>query len=387
MKITRVMGTDGQAQHEEAIPPLLGRVLHLHMQPAARLTWVGAGWAAICGMVAAGSLHLSASTAVRALLTLVLADSVLGAAWTALFRIRDPFRGELSDPSYRPVTPATAGRVSPEPRVIRTLRPANRQGSDDKVAVVNELGLERAPTSFWASIGGGLDWRPSFRPFDKPFDKLRTPLDSVQVWWSVMTATLRRHGLEVGLPFGLALLLGLVLGQAVAVVVALGLLFPLVVWFALGGHPLRDGWTRAFLEIGLPWTVGLAAFTTLPAMDLGGLSGLALAAVFWARGHMTVLALGFLFIVVYYAKLTLDQPPRVIERRVLLNLPQAAAVVLLAAWQQPILAGAAAILVLAQMLFQPYLDQGQIRWYLRTTQWMFMGVMLIAAIGVAGFGI
>jgi hypothetical protein len=191
---------------------------------------------------------------------------------------------------------------------------------------------------------------------------------------------------EAGLLYGLALLLGSALGPGVAVVVALGLLFPLVVWFALGGYPLRDGWTRAMLEIGLSWTIGLAAFAGLPESDPAGLAGLTLSAVAWAGEHATALAVGLLFVVAYYGKLTLDQPLRRITRRALVTLPQVVAVALLVAWHQPILTGAAAILVLAQMLFQPYLDRHHIRWYLRTTQWLFMGVMLLTAVGVAPWG-
>ena len=294
----RVMSEEEHPTREESIPPLPGRAFHLRLQPAARLTWVGAGWAAICGAIAAGPLHLSADTAVRVLLILVLVDPVLGAVWTTLSRIQEPSR---------------RGWAGPDDPAI-------------------------------ASVA------------------------------------------EAGLLVGLALLLGLALGPGVAVVVALGLLFPLVVWFALGGYPLRDGWTRAVLEIGLPWTIGLAAFAGLPASDPGGLAGLTLSAVAWAGEHAAALAIGLLFVVAYYGKLTLDQPLRRITRRALVTLPQVVVVALLVVWHRPVLAAAVAILVLAQMLFQPYLDRHHIRWYLRTTQWLFMGVMLLTAVGVAPWG-
>lgn len=353
------MGKEERLTHQEAIPPLPGRAFHLHLRPAPRLTWVGAGWAAVCGIVAAGALHLTADTAVRVLLTLVLVDPVLGAVWAALLRIRGPSGSEPS-------------------------------GSRDQTAV-EDLDIEPRLTSFWASIGSSLGWRVALRLFGsrplKPSSGrgmgLRRGLGTLRARWSDLIATHGRHVAEVGLLSGLALLLGLVLGQGVATVVALGLLFPLVVWFALGGYPLRHGWTRAALEIGLPWTVGLVAFTSFPAVKPDGLSGLMLSAVFWAGEHGTALAVGLLFAVAYCGKLTLDRPLQGIRRPVLMTLPQIVAVVLLVAWHQPILAGTAALLVLAQMLFQPYLGRHQIRWYLRTTQWMFMGVMLVVALGVA----
>ncbi|MFQ5341873.1 MAG: hypothetical protein ACE5F6_10050 [Anaerolineae bacterium] len=297
------MGKGESPTHTETIPPLLGRALLLQLRPASRLTWVGAGWAAVCGSVAAGALDISLHTLVQLGLMVVLVDPVLGAVWTAL-----PGLGK--------------------PSLVRQ--------SDG----------------------------------DHPH----------------LTTTYRRQLTEIGVLYALALLLGVTLGPGVAVVVAVGLFLPLVVWFAAGGYPLRDGWTRAVLEIGVPWTIGLAAFASLPEVNLGGLSGLALSAVYWTGEHALALLVGLLFVVAYYGQLTLDQPLVFVRHRAVVTLPQLAAVVLLVAWHEPILAGAVAILVLAQMLFQPYLGRHRIRWYLRTTQWMFLGAMLLTAIGVAPWG-
>lgn len=297
------MGKGESPTHTETIPPLLGRALLLQLRPASRLTWVGAGWAAVCGSVAAGALDISLHTLVQLGLMVVLVDPVLGAVWTAL-----PGLGK--------------------PSLVRQ--------SDG----------------------------------DHPH----------------LTTTYRRQLTEIGVLYALALLLGVTLGPGVAVVVAVGLFLPLVVWFAAGGYPLRDGWTRAVLEIGVPWTIGLAAFASLPEVNLGGLSGLALSAVYWTGEHALALLVGLLFVVAYYGQLTLDQPLVFVRRQAVVTLPQLAAIVLLVAWHEPILAGAVAILVLAQMLFQPYLGRHRIRWYLRTTQWMFLGAMLLTAIGVAPWG-
>lgn len=349
------MDTERQPAHENPVPPLLERALQLRLQSATRLTWVGAGWAALCGIIAAGTLHLNVDTIARALLTLLLVDAVLGSAWTALFRIRDPSGHKPPNTDGRPITPVTEDQVSLAPRVIKTF---HLEGDED-------FRLKSTSTPFWASIVAGPNVR---RP----------------TWWPSWLASVnRRRYLEVGLLFGLGLLLGLALGRGVAVIVALSLLFPLVTWFAFGGHSLYDSRTRAIMEIGLPWSIGVAAFASFPATELDGLPGLALAMISWAGEYVTALAVGLLFVVAYYGQLTLNQPLRTIEHRALLNLPQVVAVVLLVVWRQPILAGVTAILVLAQMLFQPYLRWYRVRWYLHSTQWMFMGVMLSAAIGVA----
>lgn len=292
------MGKEESPTQTEKIPPLMGRTFDLYLRPASRLTWVGAGWAAVCGSLAAGALRFDQDTVVKLALVLVLADPVLGAVWTTLPCLREPSLARLSDGDRHP----------------------------------------------------------------------GAPLANV---------------LEITVLYALALLLGVVLGPGVAVVVAVGLLLPLVVWFAAGGYPLRDGWTRAVLEMGVPWAMGLAAFAGLPEVNLGGLSGLSLSAVYWAGEHAPALLVGLLFVVACYGQLTLDQPLVFVRRRAVVTLPQLAAVVLLVAWHEPILAGAVAILVLAQMLFQPYLGRHHMRWYLRSTQWFFMGVMLLTAVGIA----
>lgn len=362
------MGKELHPTHGEDYPPLLGRIFHLRLRPANRLTWVGAGWAAVCGMATVGPLHPRLDVAVRVLLTLVLVDPVLGAVWTTLYDMRDASRRQPDDPAQDAV---------PDGNVEQSAGAGPPQN----------LVLEPTPTSFWASMSAGFDEPASLRAalaqLVPSLRRVSTWWRSALAWWSHLATAHRQRFAEAGALYGLALLLALSLGPGVAVVVTLGLLLPLVVWFALGGYPLRDSWTRAVLEIGIPWMAGLAAFAALPVGHLDGMSGLVLSVVSWAGSHAPSLAVGFLFAVAYYGKLTLDQSVRGIGRAAFVTLPQAAAVALLAAWGQPLLAGAAAILVLGQMLFQPYLRRHHMRWYLHTTQWMFMAVMLIAAVGVA----
>lgn len=380
------MDEGAQPRYDDPIPPLLGRVLHLDLRPAARLTWVGAGWAAVCGMVASGALYLGSEIVVRGLLVLVLADPVLGAVWAALFEVGDPFGSSMADADDSSDTFTVDGHASLAPRVVQGLRVTDEQAAQTQAAV-EKLSSESTPTSFWSSLAAGFQGWFALRPVGTSKKVLKGMLGSAKLWLADLSIPHRQRGLRIALLYGLALLLALALGRGVAVVVAVGLLFPLVVWFAVGGSPLRDGWTRAVLEIGLPWAIGLVAFTSLPAVDLAGLSGLALSLVLWAGEHMTALAVALLFVIAFYGKLTLDQPLYVVERRTFLNLPQFVVVALLVIWRQPLLAGVAAILVLAQMLFQPYLRRHRVRWYLRSTQWMMMGAMLIAAIGVAATGI
>lgn len=295
------MGKEESPTQTEKIPPLMGRAFDLSLRPASRLTWVGAGWAAVCGSLAADALRLDQDTVVKLALVLVLADPVLGAVWTTL-------------PGLRQASPT---RLS--------------QGDDQPAVSMADL-------------------------------------------------------LEIGVLYALALLLGVVLGPGVAVVVAVGLFLPLVVWFATGRYPLRNGWMCALLEIGVSWTIGLTAFTSLPEVISEGIAGLILSAVYWAGANAPALLAGLLLVLAYYGQLTLDQPLLFVTRRAVVTLPQFGVVALLVARHEPILAGAVAILVFAQMLFQPYLGRHHIRWYLRTTQWFFMGVMLLTAVGIASWG-
>ena len=380
------MSKDGYLTPEEKAPPLSSRVLRLHLQPAARLTWVGAGWAAMCGIIAAGVSILDFDMGVRALLTLVLADPVLGSVWNSFFGVRDFALTAELDEKYSRDGPVMDGGDSLDPCAVKTPSLPTAQTSDEHEPATEAPALEREPSAPGLSTDAGLDG-------DKPEarDQLETDLlssaqalpDQSRQWWTALTVTHRQQIVNVCLLYGLSLLIALALGRGVAVVVGLGLVLPLIAWFALGEYPLRDGWTRAVLEIGLSWAVGVAAFTALPVTSLDGISGVALSTLRWASEHLAALGIGLFFVIAYYGKLSLNRWCCSTRQQALLNLPQIVVVLLLAVWHQPILAGTAAILVLAQVLFQPYLRQNRARWYLRSTQWMFMGVMLVAAIGLA----
>jgi hypothetical protein len=358
------MKREGQTRGGDGVPPLPGRALHLRLQPARRLMWVGAGWAALCGAIAAGIPALTVGWVVRLLITVVLADTVLGAAWAALLPDQ-----QSPKETARPNGGSAASAVSLAPRAVKPVH-LNATARADEA-------FEAEGTSFSAT-------------FVAPVDRLMSgaerlyagPARSIMRWRSAIATAYASRLREASLAYGLALLVALWLGPTVAVFVALGLVFPLVVWFALGGYPLRAGWTRALLEIGLPWAVGMAAFSPYAFDGPVALDGIVMAGADWSAQHLTALAVGALFTAAYCGMLILDHRPYAWSRLTLLNAPQLVAVVLLVVWAHPVLAGGAAMLVLAQMLFQPHMRHGQVRWYLAATQWLFMGVMLATALGL-----
>ena len=68
---------------------------------------------------------------------------------------------------------------------------------------------------------------------------------------------------------------------------------------------------------------------------------------------------------------------------ILLKVSQAAAIALLIFLRQPVVAGVMGLLLLPQMLLQPFLGQGQVElWYLRRTRPFLMAGMLLAALAI-----
>lgn len=64
--------------------PLVGRWLELDLRPTRPLTWLGPGWAVLCGAVASGGLALRGSAVLLFVFSLLLGDVLLG-AWRALW--------------------------------------------------------------------------------------------------------------------------------------------------------------------------------------------------------------------------------------------------------------------------------------------------------------
>jgi len=303
--------------------------------------WLGAGWAALCGAVASGGLDLRGANLVRLPALLLLTDGLLGAVWATLTIAADRL--------------AETGRASTreiEPSGVRDL--ADGEGSLSEEAV--DLAVLAPPLPIRAG---------------QAISRLRRALltmgEELLHWFIAVAAT-----------FAVAPLLG----PVVTALAAAGVLFPLVVSFAFGGHPLRGGLTRAVVEVLVPWSLGLAAFTALPNIGQGVADWVA-AMVLWVADHGTHFLVAGLFSAAYYALLTLDRRTRRRWRIIGLNLSQGLIVALLVLWRQPLLAGMAAFLWFAQLPFQPYLRMGYVRWYLHNTQWFVMGWMLVASVAIA----
>jgi hypothetical protein len=121
-------------------------------------------------------------------------------------------------------------------------------------------------------------------------------------------------------------------------------------------------WLRAVMEMGLPWLLGHGALAT-----------------FTVQSALTVLG----YTIAYGAALSL--PPAVDRRRLfLLNVGQAATLVLLVVWRQPVAATIGGLLLLAQMAVQTHLDDStaRVEWYLRWTQPLLLAGMLVTALAV-----
>ncbi len=68
--------------------PLVGRWLALDLRPTRPLTWLGPGWAVLCGAVASGGLTLSGQAILFLVFSLLLGDVLLG-AWRAHWLLPD----------------------------------------------------------------------------------------------------------------------------------------------------------------------------------------------------------------------------------------------------------------------------------------------------------
>jgi chlorophyll synthase len=166
-------------------------------------------------------------------------------------------------------------------------------------------------------------------------------------------------GLVVALP--LTLILAIILGQRVIILTVAALatmVLALIRTRRYGAPPL---FLRAILEMGLAWLAGHTAFGPLTSWSF---------------------LLATLYVVAYHSCLKLA---RTSEKRwlTLLKVSQAAIVVLLVYLKQPVVAGVIGLLLLPQMLLQPFLDQSEVGlWYLRRTGPFLMAGMLSAALAV-----
>ncbi|HID63177.1 MAG TPA: hypothetical protein EYP49_10620 [Anaerolineae bacterium] len=169
--------------------------------------------------------------------------------------------------------------------------------------------------------------------------------------------------LSLILILAVAIMLASLLGRLVTLLTLVALVLMAVVLFSSRRRGAISFPLRAILELGLPWLIGHLAF--------GSLS--------WES-----VAFAFAYTVAYYACFVLLGGQRRAATR-LLNGSQIVAVALLVIVKEPILAGIAGLLLLPQLLLQPFLWRGEAEWwYLQRSQpWLMAGMLTVAlAIGV-----
>ena len=166
-------------------------------------------------------------------------------------------------------------------------------------------------------------------------------------------------GLVVALP--LTLVLAIILGQRVIILTSAALAIMVLALLRARRHSPPPLSLRAILEMGFAWLAGHIAFGPL---------------TLWS------FLLAAFYTVAYHSCLKLARnsgKPSLI----LLKVSQAAAIALLIFLRQPVVAGVMGLLLLPQMLLQPFLGQGQVElWYLRRTRPFLMAGMLLAALAI-----
>lgn len=195
---------------------------------------------------------------------------------------------------------------------------------------------------------------PSHRIFGR-LGRMRTWWRAV--FWPRLGSAL--HGPVVALP--LTLILAIILGQRVIILTSAALAIMVLALIRARRHSAPPLSLRAILEMGLAWLAGHTAFGPLTSWSF-------LLAAFYT--------------VAYHSWLKLARNS---EKRWLtpLKVSQGAVIALLIYLRQPVVAGVVSLLLLPQMLLQPFLDQGEVElWYLRRTRPFLMAGMLLAALAV-----
>jgi hypothetical protein len=164
--------------------------------------------------------------------------------------------------------------------------------------------------------------------------------------------------LSLILTLAMAVTLASFLGRLVTLLTLVALVLMAVVLFSSRQRGAISFSLRAVLELGLPWLMGHLAFGSL---------------------NWESVAFALAYTVVYYARFVLLDGRRRTAMR-LLNGSQIVAVALLIIVKEPILAGIAGLLLLPQLLLQPFLWRGEAEWwYLRRSQpWLMAGMLSVA---------
>jgi hypothetical protein len=302
----------------------LGRFLHFSLRPRESFCKPGPGWAVLCGAIASGRLALRLEHLLLSLLLIFFADAVLGTFWELTVGV--DWLGPVRHPS-RPL-PGGPGKPSAPRRDVRLPLPYTSRGSP---------GYRLA--NWWGALYSR--WREVFWP----------ALGSAWLTW-LSTLGL---GLLLAVWLGGHFLAWSLLGLAVTLIAGLVRLHS---WDSTGGT--IEG-LQAFLEIGVSWLLGNAAF------------GL----VNWPS-----LALALSFTAVYYAGLILTVGGQTRALR-LLKASYLAIILLLFALRQPLAAVGLGSLLMPQLLLQFWLERGSLAtWYLERTRVLTISGMIIAALAV-----
>jgi hypothetical protein len=181
-------------------------------------------------------------------------------------------------------------------------------------------------------------------------------------WWRAVLWRRESPALvSLGVVLPLTVILAIILGQRVIILTVAALAIMVLALLRARRHTVFPLSLRAILEMGLAWLTGHTAFAPL---------------TLWS------FLLATLYTVVYHSclKLATNRGKRWLT---LSKVSQAAVIALLVSLRQPIIAGVVGLLLLPQMLLQPFLDQGEVElWYLRRTGPFLMAGMLLAALAV-----
>jgi hypothetical protein len=159
----------------------------------------------------------------------------------------------------------------------------------------------------------------------------------------------------------LTLILAIILGRRVIILTLAALAIMVLALLRARRHSAPPPSLQAILETGFAWLAGHTAFGPL------SLWSFLLAALYTVAYHNCL-------------KLATNRGKHSLA---LLNVSQAAVIALLIFFRQPVMTGLVSLLLLPQILLQPFLSQGQVElWYLRRIGPFLMAGMLLAALAV-----
>ncbi len=181
-------------------------------------------------------------------------------------------------------------------------------------------------------------------------------------WWRVVFWPQLGHALlTLALALFLTLILSVILGQRVILITIAALAVTVLALLRAHRHGASSSSLQAILEMGFAWLAGHVAFAPL---------------TLWSF----VLA-GF-YTIAYHSCLKLAQNSAG-RWLLLLKASQATVIAILVFLREPVIAGVVALMLLPQMLLQPFLNQGAVElWYLRRTYPFLMAGTLLAALAV-----